>query len=153
MVGRDQTIGSLIILVCIIIALVYTVGLFFFGSPLTWSIQFTLIAVPVFLALIAILVLGTWIGWTMATIPPPIEDLQVQAEEVQENEVQEEKKTRKPKFELYKDASGKFRFRLKAANNEIIAVSEAYESKASCQNGIESVKKNASIAKIVDTTT
>ena len=82
MVGRDQTIGSLIILICVIIALVYTAGLFFFGSPLTWSIQFTLIAVPVFLALIAILVLGTWIGWTMATIPPPLEDLQVQAEEV-----------------------------------------------------------------------
>ncbi len=55
-----------------------------------------------------------------------------------------------PKFEWFKDKSGKFRFRLKAANGEIIATSEAYESKDSCVNGIESVKKNAPIAKIVE---
>jgi len=55
-----------------------------------------------------------------------------------------------PLFELYKDAAGKFRFRLKAANGEIIAVSEAYESKASCENGVESVKKNAPIATVKD---
>ncbi|WP_067674961.1 YegP family protein [Nocardia miyunensis] len=56
------------------------------------------------------------------------------------------------KFEMYKDKSGKFRFRLKAANGEIVAVGEAYESKAACKNGIESVKKNASVAEIVDQT-
>ncbi len=55
-----------------------------------------------------------------------------------------------PVFEWYKDAKGKFRFRLKAANGEIIAVSEAYASKDSCANGIESVKKNAAIAKVVE---
>ncbi len=55
-----------------------------------------------------------------------------------------------PVFEWYKDAKGKFRFRLKAANGEIIAVSEAYSSKEGCANGIESVKKNAAIAKIVE---
>jgi len=55
-----------------------------------------------------------------------------------------------PLFELYKDAAGKFRFRLKAANGEIIAVSEAYESKASCENGVESVKKNAPVATVKD---
>lgn len=55
-----------------------------------------------------------------------------------------------PKFEWFKDKSGKFRFRLKAANGEIIAVSEAYNSKEACANGIESVKKNASSAKIVE---
>jgi uncharacterized protein len=43
------------------------------------------------------------------------------------------------KFELYKDAKGKFRFQLKASNGEIIAVGEAYESKTSAKNGIESV--------------
>ena len=55
-----------------------------------------------------------------------------------------------PKFEWFKDKAGKFRFRLKAANGEIIATSEAYESKDACANGIESVKKNAPIAKIVE---
>jgi uncharacterized protein YegP (UPF0339 family) len=55
-----------------------------------------------------------------------------------------------PWFELYKDVAEKFRFRLKAANGETIAVSEAYESKSGCENGIESVKKNAPIAKIKD---
>ena len=55
-----------------------------------------------------------------------------------------------PKFEWYKDKTGKFRFRLKAANGEIIATSEAYESKDACTNGIESVKKNAPIAKVVE---
>lgn len=56
------------------------------------------------------------------------------------------------KFELYTDAAGKFRFRLKAGNGEIIAVGEAYESKASALNGIESVKKNAVDAAVVDQT-
>lgn len=51
-----------------------------------------------------------------------------------------------PRFEVYKDASGQYRFRLRAPNNEIIAVSEAYTSKVACRNGIESVKKNASKA-------
>ena len=46
-------------------------------------------------------------------------------------------------YEIYKDTSGKFRFRLKAANGEIIASSEAYNSKDSAKNGIASVKTNA----------
>jgi hypothetical protein len=57
-----------------------------------------------------------------------------------------------PKFEIYKDTAEKFRFRLKAANGEIIAVGEAYESEDGCKNGIESVKTNAPIAEIVDLT-
>ena len=56
------------------------------------------------------------------------------------------------KFELYKDAKGKFRFRLKAGNGEIIAVSEAYETKAAAQNGISSVQKNAPDATVADLT-
>ena len=48
-----------------------------------------------------------------------------------------------PKFEVYLDKGGEYRFRLKARNGEIIAVSEGYKAKASCLNGIESVKKNA----------
>jgi uncharacterized protein YegP (UPF0339 family) len=54
------------------------------------------------------------------------------------------------KFEWYKDKAGKFRFRLIAPNGEKIAVSEAYSSKDACVNGIESVKKNAPMAKIVE---
>lgn len=52
------------------------------------------------------------------------------------------------KFELFHDAAKKFRWRLKAANGEIIAQSQAYETKASAQNGIASVQKNAPIAAI-----
>ena len=51
-----------------------------------------------------------------------------------------------PKFEMYTDKAGKCRWRLKAANGEVIATSEAYESEAACKNGIASVKKNAPIA-------
>ncbi|MBT9605694.1 MULTISPECIES: DUF1508 domain-containing protein [unclassified Microbacterium] len=47
------------------------------------------------------------------------------------------------KYELYSDKAGKFRFRLKAGNGQVIASSEAYESKASALNGIASVKANA----------
>ena len=55
-----------------------------------------------------------------------------------------------PKFEIIKDKAGKFRFRLKAPNGEIIATSEAYEAKTSCRDGIESVRTNAGKAEIVD---
>ena len=55
-----------------------------------------------------------------------------------------------PKFEVYTDKSGEFRFRLKATNGQIIAVGEGYKSKKSLDNGIASVKKNAVDAKIVE---
>lgn len=54
------------------------------------------------------------------------------------------------KFEIYKDKANKFRFRLKAENGAVIAVGEAYESKASCLNGIESIRKNAPNAVLVE---
>jgi uncharacterized protein YegP (UPF0339 family) len=57
-----------------------------------------------------------------------------------------------PQFEIYKDAAGEYRFRLRAPNGEIIAVSESYTSKSSCKNGIESVKENAPEAMIQDLT-
>ena len=47
-----------------------------------------------------------------------------------------------PKFEIYTDKGGEFRFRLKASNGQIIATSEGYKAMKSCVNGIESVKKN-----------
>ena len=55
-----------------------------------------------------------------------------------------------PKFELYQDKAGEFRFRLKARNGEIIATSEAYTTKAACENGIASVRKNAPEAPIAE---
>ena len=51
-----------------------------------------------------------------------------------------------PKFEMFQDKAGEFRFRLKARNGQIIAVSEGYTTKASCENGIASVQKNAAEA-------
>ena len=54
-----------------------------------------------------------------------------------------------PKFEMYQDKAGEYRFRLKARNGQIIAVSEGYIAKAGCLNGIESVQKNAPEAEIV----
>ena len=55
-----------------------------------------------------------------------------------------------PQFEMYVDTAGEYRFRLKATNGQVIAVSEGYVAKASCINGIESVQKNAVDAEIVE---
>lgn len=53
-----------------------------------------------------------------------------------------------PKFELYQDKAGKYRFRLKARNGKIVGVSEGYNNKSGCLNGIESVRMNALEAQI-----
>ena len=53
-----------------------------------------------------------------------------------------------PKFEVYLDKAGEYRFRLKATNGQIIAVGESYKALSSCLNGIESVKTNAPDAEI-----
>ena len=55
-----------------------------------------------------------------------------------------------PKFEMYEDKGGEFRFRLNARNGENILASEGYKSKASCKNGINSVIKNAPEAPVVE---
>lgn len=55
-----------------------------------------------------------------------------------------------PKFEIYTDKAGEFRFRLKASNGQIIATGEGYKALASCKNGVESVKKNAPEAETVE---
>ena len=54
-----------------------------------------------------------------------------------------------PKFEIYTDKAGEFRFSLKATNGQVIAVSEGYTTLANCENGVASVKKNAEDAEIV----
>lgn len=55
-----------------------------------------------------------------------------------------------PKFQVYTDKAGEYRFRLTAKNGQVIAVSEGYKALASCLNGVESVRKNAPDATIVE---
>ncbi|HBE09470.1 MAG TPA: hypothetical protein DCY81_02875 [Lachnospiraceae bacterium] len=57
-------------------------------------------------------------------------------------------KEKNPKFEIYTDKAGEFRFRLKATNGQIIATSEGYKTMKSCRNGIASVQKNSVDAKV-----
>ena len=61
---------------------------------------------------------------------------------------EENTSSREGSFEVYLDSQEEFRFRLKAANGQTIAVSEGYTTKAACLNGIESVKKNAGTAPV-----
>ncbi|MGB9740423.1 MAG: transcriptional regulator [Candidatus Bathyarchaeia archaeon] len=100
MVSKDQSIGGIILVVCVIVALFYTVTLFYpdWMISVGWasdkgSVQFWLVAVPVFIAFIAIMAIGAWIGLTMATTPPPkpIEEITKEMEEKAEEKVEEEK--------------------------------------------------------------
>ncbi|HEX5407980.1 MAG TPA: DUF1508 domain-containing protein [Pseudonocardiaceae bacterium] len=54
------------------------------------------------------------------------------------------------KFEVYQDKAGKHRFRLKAANGEVVAVGEAYESQSGAHAGCGAVQRAADGATIVD---
>lgn len=56
------------------------------------------------------------------------------------------------RFDRKESSNGKFYFNLKASNRQIIGNSEMYESLASMENGIESVKKNAADAVVEDQT-
>ena len=69
--------------------------------------------------------------------------------EIEDQTIENFEVKKHPKFEVYTDKSGEFRFRLKARNGEIIATSEGYTSKPNCLNGVESVKKNALEAEVV----
>ena len=107
MVSKDQAIGGVIAFVCVIVALLYVVGLFFYGwiaenvSALaifgtdSFNVQFWLIAIPVLVGFVAILAIGAWIGWTMATTPPPkpIEEITSEMEEKKEEPKMEEMKS------------------------------------------------------------
>ena len=55
-----------------------------------------------------------------------------------------------PKFEIYQDKAGEFRFRLKAVNGQIIAASEGYTTMKACVNGVESVQKNSADAQVME---
>jgi VIT1/CCC1 family predicted Fe2+/Mn2+ transporter len=82
MVSKDQAIGGAILLVCVVVAVVYLVALF---------------GVPVFVAFVAILFIGAWIGWTMATTPPPkpIEEITTEIEDKKEEPKVEETESMK----------------------------------------------------------
>lgn len=101
MVSKDQAIGGIIFLVCIIVALFYVVTLFYpqwLGNLVGIDIaviQFWLVAVPVFLAFIVVLGIGAWIGWTMATTPPPKPIEEIELEENMEKEEKTEEETKK----------------------------------------------------------
>jgi predicted DNA-binding transcriptional regulator len=97
MVSKDQAIGGVIFIVCAIVGLFYVVTLFL-PNWLTYipgvssieegSARFWIIAIPVLVAFIAIMGIGAWIGWTMATTPPP-----KPIEEITSEMEKEEKKT------------------------------------------------------------
>lgn len=100
MVSKDQAIGGLILIVCLVIIVGYLVALF--GS--TWvastflgdadragGVRYWLAEIPVLIAVVAVLGIGAWIGWTMATTPPPKPIEEIEAEEKKEEEKAEEK--------------------------------------------------------------
>ncbi len=99
MVSKDQSIGGIIFVVCVVIAILYVVTLFYpqwiVGIGLakdTSAIQFWIVAIPVFIAFVAVMFIGAWIGWTMATTPPPkpIEEITSEIEEEKPEETAEE---------------------------------------------------------------
>jgi len=105
MVSKDQTIGGLIFLICVVVIIGYLATLIYpdwlqalVGTqqpiePFRSSVQFVLIAVPVAIAFIAVLCIGAWIGWTMATTPPPkpIEEIEAEEKEEEKKEAEKEK--------------------------------------------------------------
>jgi hypothetical protein len=101
MVSKDQAIGWLIFLVCAVIAILYFIAVIFPGNVLqllgqdvsgTETFRLYLVAAPVLIAFLAVLAIGAWIGWTMATTPPPKPIEEFEAEEKPEEEKTEEKK-------------------------------------------------------------
>ncbi len=79
MVSKDQAIGWIIFLVCVVVIVGYVVTLFGYEQIIqpyldlgsVADIRFWLVAVPVLIAFVAVLAIGAWIGWTMGTTPPP----------------------------------------------------------------------------------
>ena len=97
--SKDQAIGGAIFIVCLLVAVGYVVTLFY-PQWFEWiglsynsgDVQFWAVAIPVFIAFIAIMFIGAWIGWTMATTPPPkpIEEITTEMEEAKEETKTEE---------------------------------------------------------------
>ncbi|UCF44779.1 MAG: transcriptional regulator [Candidatus Bathyarchaeota archaeon] len=108
--SKDQAIGGAIFIVCLLVAIFYLVTLFwpqlfidvigYVGLTTTVAdVKFWIIAIPVFVAFMAVLFIGAWIGWTMATTPPPkpIEEITTEIEERKEEmKVEEPAETKMP---------------------------------------------------------
>ena len=101
--SKDQAIGGAIFIVCLLVAVFYIVTLFAPGlfvdvvknigiTTTVTDVKFWIIAIPVFVAFVAVLFIGAWIGWTMATTPPPkpIEEITTEIEEKKEEMKTEE---------------------------------------------------------------
>ena len=102
--SKDQAIGGAILVVCALVAIFYVVTLFYpslfvsIADTIGWKgldnfgVQFWLVAIPVFIAFVAIMLIGAWIGYTMATTPPPkpIEEITTEMEEKKEEPMPEE---------------------------------------------------------------
>jgi len=93
LVSKDQTIGGLIFIVCIIVIIGYLVALFYpkiildiLPGHTAAGVRYWLAEIPVLIAFVAVLGIGAWIGWTMATTPPPKPIEEIEAEEKKEEE-------------------------------------------------------------------
>lgn len=102
MASKDQAIGALICIVCVVVAIGYIIAMFFplyvadlvsnITSATAAGVRYWLVAIPVLVAFVAVLCIGAWIGWTMATTPPPKPIEEIEAEEKAEKaEAKEEK--------------------------------------------------------------
>jgi hypothetical protein len=103
MVSKDQGIGGAILAVCVIVAVGYIIlvadpGLFGLN---TTNARLDAVLILVSIAFIAILAIGAWIGWTMATTPPPkpIEEITTEIEEKKEEPKAETASTESPATE------------------------------------------------------
>jgi len=94
MVSKDQAIGWTILIACIIVIIGYPIGLYAWpglGEGETISkAAFLFVAIPVTLAIILVFAIGAWIGWTMATTPPPkpIEEIETEIKEEAKKEIE-----------------------------------------------------------------
>lgn len=108
MASKDQAIGALIFIVCLVVAIGYLIAMFAPAwvsdvlSPIIdvtdGGIRYWLVAIPVLVAFVAVLAIGAWIGWTMATTPPPKPLEEIEAEEkpepTEEVKTEEKKKSK-----------------------------------------------------------
>jgi predicted DNA-binding transcriptional regulator len=89
MVSKDQAIGWIIFLVCVVVIIGYVVTLFGYEQIIqpyldlgsVADVRFWVVAVPVLIAFVAVLAIGAWIGWTMGTTPPPRPIEEMESEE------------------------------------------------------------------------
>jgi len=92
--SKDQAIGGLIFIACVVLIIGYIAGMFLYDPYIKnvinvgslAGVRYWLVAIPVLIAFVAVLGIGAWIGWTMATTPPPKPIEEIEAEEKKEEE-------------------------------------------------------------------